>query len=199
MAGRPRGIDDAAILRAAVRVMGRTGPARLTLGAVADEVGLVAGTLSQRFGSKRGLLLAVAEHGVRELAELPARVRAEHPSPLAALAALTAGAWDGVTTAEEYAHHLAFLCADLADPEFRRLALASQQAEAAAVRTLLDEAAAAGELRPGTDPARLAPAVQAAVTGAGLLWAVDREGTFAGRRGAALDAALAPYRREEAP
>ena len=62
-AGRPRGIDDAAILRATVDVIGRVGPVGLTLAAVAAEVGLVPGTLVQRFGSKRGLLLALAEAG----------------------------------------------------------------------------------------------------------------------------------------
>ena len=45
MAGRPRGVDDAVILRAAVEVIGRVGPAKLTLAAVADELGLVPGTL----------------------------------------------------------------------------------------------------------------------------------------------------------
>ena len=66
MAGRPRGVDDAVILRAAVEVIGRVGPAKLTLAAVADEVGLVPGTLVQRFGSKRGLLLALAEQAARD-------------------------------------------------------------------------------------------------------------------------------------
>ncbi|MFG2877756.1 TetR/AcrR family transcriptional regulator [Streptomyces sp. NPDC048337] len=194
MAGRPRGVDDAAILQAAVRVMGRTGPGRMTLAAVAGEVGLVAGTLVQRFGSKRGMLVALAEHSAREVGELRVRVRAEHASPLAALAALTAGAWSAVATAEEFANHLAFLCADLADPELRRLALASQEAEEAAVRALLEEAVVAGELRPGTDADLLARAVQGATTGAGVLWAVDREGTLAGRRLVALDTALHPHR-----
>ncbi|MFJ4778710.1 TetR/AcrR family transcriptional regulator [Streptomyces sp. NPDC088762] len=193
MAGRPRGIDDAAILQAAVRVMGRAGPGGMTLAAVAAEVGLVAGTLVQRFGSKRGMLVALAERSTHEVGELHARVRAEHASPLAALAALMAGAWSAVVTAEEFANHLAFLCADLADPELHRLALTSQQAEGAAVRTLLDEAVAAGELRPETDTALLARSVQEATTGAGVLWAVDREGTLAGRRLAALETSLRPH------
>ncbi|MFJ8012901.1 TetR/AcrR family transcriptional regulator [Streptomyces sp. NPDC096339] len=192
--GRPRGIDDAAILRAAVDVMGRTGPARLTLAAVAKEVGLVPATLSQRFGSKRGLLLALSERGVAEIGRLHERVRAEHASPLDALAALTAGAWSAVVTPEEVANHLAFLCADLADPEFHRLALAAEQAQQDAVRSLLDEAVAAGELRPDTTTALLARSVRQATTGAGVLWAVDREGTFTGRRLDALETTLHPHR-----
>ncbi|MDJ0385895.1 TetR/AcrR family transcriptional regulator [Streptomyces sp. G-G2] len=194
---RPRTIDDDAILRAAVRVMGRAGPAKLTLAAVARECGLVAGTLVQRFGSKRGMLLALAAHGVRDLGELSARVRAEHSSPLDALAALITAAWSPLATPTAYANHLAFLCADLADAEFHRLALDAQRAQRAAVGELLELAHA--ELRPGTDTGALADAVQAAVTGAGLLWAVDREGELAGRQRAALAAALAPYRRRMHP
>ncbi|WP_330332329.1 TetR/AcrR family transcriptional regulator [Streptomyces sp. NBC_00536] len=190
---RPRTVDDAVILRAAVEVMGRTGPAKLTLAAVARECGLVAGTLVQRFGSKRGMLLALAAHGERDLAGLSERVRAEHASALDALAALIAAAWSPLAGPTAYANHLAFLCADLADPEFRRLALDAQRAQHAAVRELLDLARA--ELRPGADTGALADAVQAAVTGAGLLWAVDQEGDLGGRQRAALDRVLAPHRR----
>ncbi|WP_370103536.1 helix-turn-helix domain-containing protein [Streptacidiphilus sp. MAP12-20] len=57
-------MDDSAILAAAVRVMGRTGPVRLTPALIAEEVGLVPGTLMQRFGSKRGLLLALSERSL---------------------------------------------------------------------------------------------------------------------------------------
>ena len=53
-AGRPRGIGDAAILRATIDVIGRVGPVGLTLAAVAGEVGLVPGTLMQRFGIQTG-------------------------------------------------------------------------------------------------------------------------------------------------
>ncbi|MGW6820132.1 TetR/AcrR family transcriptional regulator [Streptomyces sp. NPDC055005] len=196
MAGRPRGVDDATILRAAVDVMGRTGPARLTLAAVAREVGLVPGTLVQRFGSKRGLLLALSEYGVRDVAELRERAVREHASPLDALDALIAAAWSPMAGPEAYANHLAALCTDLADPEFRRHALAAQRAHHEACHTLLTRAAAAGELRPDTDTTALAAAVQAAVTGAGLLWAVDHEGTLAGRQRVALSAALEPHRTE---
>ncbi|MGW7103978.1 TetR/AcrR family transcriptional regulator [Streptomyces sp. NPDC054838] len=194
MAGRPRGVDDATILRAAVGVMGRTGPAGLTLAAVAREVGLVPGTLVQRFGSKRGLLLALARHGAADFAELRERVCREHGSALDALAGLITAAWGPLATPDAYANHLAFLCGDLADPEFRQLALDAQRAQGDACHALLRRAAQAGELRRGTDVTALTEAVRAAVTGAGLLWAVDREGGLAGRQRAALTAALAPYR-----
>src|SRR4051794_26739652 len=86
--GRPRGVENAAILRAAADVIGRVGPVGLTLAVVAREVGLVPGTLVQRFGSKRGLLLALAEQSAKDADALPGRVREEHESALEALAAL---------------------------------------------------------------------------------------------------------------
>src|ERR1700689_2718769 len=107
-AGRPRGIDDAAILRAAVDVIGRGGPVGLTLAAVAAEVGLVPGTLVQRFGSKRGLLIALAERAARDAEASPGRVRTAQESPLAALAALIVAPAASMGTPETFANHLAF-------------------------------------------------------------------------------------------
>ncbi len=194
-AGRPRGIDDATILRAAVDVIGRVGPAGLTLAAVASEVGLVPGTLMQRFGSKRGLLLAIAEQGEREAEALPGRARGDHHSALAALAALIVGPAGSMATPEAFAHHLAFLCIDIADPEFRPHALAVHQAHRRAVEALLTESVTAGELRPGTDVTALAETVQSVASGAGLVWALDREGSLEDRLRRALDAVLSPHRR----
>ena len=61
MSPRPRKASDAEVFAAAHRVMSRLGPGQLTLGAIAAEAGLTPGALVQRFGSKRGLLLVLAE------------------------------------------------------------------------------------------------------------------------------------------
>ncbi|MEU3778334.1 helix-turn-helix domain-containing protein [Streptomyces sp. NPDC032472] len=190
---RPRAVEDGVILRAAAQVMGRVGPAGLTLAAVAREVGLVPGTLVQRFGSKRGLLLALADLSAREADGLTARLRREHTSALDALTALAVEAAAGMETPESFAHHLAFLCMDLADPELYERALAVHQAQGRAVRTLLAEAADSGELRAGTDLAVLVRTVQAITAGAGLTWALDRRGTLAERLREELGAVLSPY------
>lgn len=191
--GRPRGVEDAVILRAAVRVMGRTGPARFTLAAVADEAGVVPATLVQRFGSKRGLLLALADRSARDAGDLAGRVRQEHPSALAALAALTVRSWAAMAGPDSFANHLAFLCTDLTDPELHERALTVHRAHKHAVGALLAEAAGTGELRAGTDAAALAETVQAVVAGAGLTWALEREGTLEERLRRALDAVLSPH------
>ena len=67
--------------------MQRLGPGELTLAEIAAEAGVTAGALAQRFGSKRALLLALAEscHQISRRADL--ELRAEHRSPLAAVRA----------------------------------------------------------------------------------------------------------------
>src|SRR5271156_5774938 len=164
-AGRPRGIDDVAILRATVDVIGRVGPVGLTLAAVASEVGLVPGTLVQRFGSKRGLLLALAERAAKDADAPLGRVRAEHDSALEALAALIVTPTASMATPETFANQLAFLCIDLTDPEFRPHALAVHQAQGRAIEALLAESLQAGDLRPGTDVPALGRSVQAVAAG----------------------------------
>ncbi|WP_328972107.1 TetR/AcrR family transcriptional regulator [Streptomyces sp. NBC_00239] len=190
---RPRGVEDAVILRAAVEVMGRVGPTGLTLAAVAREVGLVPGTLVQRFGSKKGLVLAVAEQSAREADGLPGRAREGGASPLDALDALLVRSAAPMATPENFANHLAFLCADLADPELREHALTVHRAQGRAIEALLAEAVATGALRAGADPVALTESVQAATAGAGLNWALDRQGTLADRIRRELSRVLSPH------
>src|SRR5215470_14861399 len=85
---RPRETTDDAILEAAGRAIAKVGPARLTLAHVAAEVGVAPATLLQRFGSKRGLLLALARQAAAGTGGEYAAIRAAHPSPLAALFAV---------------------------------------------------------------------------------------------------------------
>ncbi|WP_328904760.1 TetR/AcrR family transcriptional regulator (plasmid) [Streptomyces sp. NBC_00441] len=183
------------VFRSAAEVIGRVGPAGLTLAVVAREVGLVPGTLVQRFGSKRGLLLALAERSAKDTEARSGTGRAAHESALGALAALVVEPMALMDAPETYANHLAFLCIDLTDPEFRRHALAIHQAQGRAVEGLLAEALRTGELRAGTDVGALAGSVQAITSGAGLLWALDRRGALAQRVRAELDHLLSPHRR----
>ncbi|MFJ3922166.1 TetR/AcrR family transcriptional regulator [Streptomyces sp. NPDC090022] len=181
------------ILRATAQVMGRVGPTGLTLAAVAREVGLAPATLVQRFGSKRGLLLALAEQSERDAGELAELARQSHDSVLGALAALTTKSAAEMATPESFAHHLAFLCIDLGDPELYERALAVHRTQKRAIEGLLTEAAGAGELRAGTDTAALARTVQAIVAGTGLAWALDREGTLEQRLRHELGVVLSPH------
>jgi len=173
--GRPRTTTDDEILDAAARVVTRSGPARLTLAGVAGEAGLAAATLVQRFGSKRGLLLALAGRGAAGVAGPFEAAAAAHRSPLQALRAALEAMAAFASTPEELANHLALFEMDLRDPDFHRLALGHAAAMLDRARSLLDAAVAAGELEP-CDTARLARAVQVTFNGSLLTWAVHRQG-----------------------
>ena len=82
---RHRTRPDSDVLAATIRVISRVGPTRFTLADVAADVGLAPATLLQRFGSKRGLLLAVAREGAAGAAEYFSQARSGKSSPLSAL------------------------------------------------------------------------------------------------------------------
>lgn len=191
---RPRTINDAEILAAAARTIAREGPANLTLAAVAAEVGLAAATLVQRFGSKRGLLLALVRQAVPELGGSFENARKHHGSPLEALHAALAGVASLVRSPEELANHLAFLQMDLSDPEFRWHAADHARAMRGEIQALLDDALSAGQLAGDTDVRRLARAVQVTYNGALIAWALTGDGELREALRADVDELLRPYR-----
>jgi AcrR family transcriptional regulator len=191
---RPRTASDAHILAATHRAVSRLGPVRLTLAEVAREAGLSPATLVQRFGSKRGLLLAFASQGSTGAGDEIATIGAAHSSPLAGLRAIAACMTGLAPSPEVLANNLAFLQIDLVDPDFHRLALEHARAVRLEIKKLLDAAIKAGELEP-CNTARLAVAVSAMMNGSLLQWAIDRDGTVGDRMQADLDALLRPRMR----
>ncbi len=194
MSPRPRTVTDEAILQATHRAMARLGPVRLTLSEVAKDAGLSAATLVQRFGSKRGLLLAVSTGAAESIEAGFAMLRATHRSPLTTLIAAATFMTGHTDNPEELANHLAFLQIDLTDPDFHRLTLDMSRRTIAGYRTLLQEAVEAGELR-RCDTARLARAVSAVSGGSLINWAIHREGPPGKWVKADLATLLDPYRR----
>jgi AcrR family transcriptional regulator len=193
MSPRPRQASDEDILRATFRAISRVGPVRLTLADVAREAGISAAALVQRFGSKRGLLLAAAAAGSGGEDVLFAGLRARHRSPLAALMGLAECMVMLGSTPEAIANTLAFLQIDLTDPDFYRHALASSQGTRDGIRALVRDAIRAKELVP-CDAARLASAIQATLNGSLLNWAVHRKGPLVAWISRDLKTLLAPYR-----
>ncbi|MFI6056058.1 TetR/AcrR family transcriptional regulator [Streptomyces violascens] len=173
---RPRTTSDAAILAATARAIGAHGPAKLTLAHVGSEAGVSPATLSQRFGSKRGLLLAFAADAAANAAEPYQRARDAHDSPLAALHAVADEFVGHMSTPEEMAHHLGMLQLDLADPEFRAHAVAHTRAVESALQELLADAVVREELPSETDVSRLARAVKITTDGSLLRWALTGDG-----------------------
>jgi AcrR family transcriptional regulator len=188
MSPRPRATSDGDLLAATHRVVSRLGP-NLTLADVAKEAGVSPATLMQRFGSKRGLLLAFAAAGSSDVSQELQAIRAQHSSPLAAVYGVAHCMAAMADTPETLANSLAFLQMDLVDPDFHQHALVHSRAMQAGIKALLDEAVEEGELAP-TDTTRLARAVQAMIGGSLLQWAIDREGRVADRLREDLDALM---------
>jgi len=191
--GRPRTTPDAAVLQASSRVLARFGPSRFTLADIAVEAGLAPATLIQRFGSKRGLLLALAQAAAESADACFLRVRAGHRSPVKALFAAFDEMAAMAATPEALANSLAFLQMDLADPEFRRWTLMNARATTTGFRALLEDAIRAGELR-RCDALGLARLIQAAAHGSMVTWAVYQEGPVADWLRRDMQLLLAPYR-----
>lgn len=189
---RPRTVSDADILAAAARVIGEVGPARLTLALVAQAAGLSAATLVQRFGSRRSLMLHLADSSAAEARAAVERARASSPSPLAAARRVLEAFADLAARPAEMANHLAFLQMDLTDPDFRRLTRRQAQEQERLLRQLLLDAMDIGELRCG-DAGALARTLLTVTNGSLLRWAIMRKGSARRWLRNDLDAVLQPW------
>jgi AcrR family transcriptional regulator len=186
-------VSDEEVFAAAYRAMQRLGPGDLTLAEIAAEAGVTAGALAQRFGSKRALLLALADGAAASAGDLVRGIRAAHRSPLQAVRAYAECLAQLGASPAVLARNLAYLQIDLADPEFRRRLAAQGRATRTALLEVLREAVARGEVKRETDPGALVRAVEVAINGALFTWAFYQEGTAAGFMRAAVDAVLAPH------
>jgi AcrR family transcriptional regulator len=194
MSPRPRETSDADLLAAAARIMQRLSPTQLTLADVAKEAGVVPATLIQRFGTKRNLILTLCRTAPAGCAQAFAAARAKYKSLLQALIELYAEGTSFAPTPEAMANGLAWLQNDLTDPDFHAITLEQFRIIRNETKKFLDDAVAAGELRP-CDTAQLARLVQHANGGAMLAWAVYRQGSVAAYVRREIAALLAPYRR----
>src|SRR5690349_4749622 len=140
MSPRTRTIPDAEVLAATHRVICKVGVAALTLSQVGEEAGLAPATLLQRFGSKRGLLLALRAASVGTVEAEFAEIRADFDSPVAALIASASAVAQAAGSVNEAANHLTFLQADGQDPDFHRHALETARRTRECYRKLIREA-----------------------------------------------------------
>lgn len=191
---RPRQNTDIEILQAAFRAIARLGPARLTLGDVAEEAGVTPAALVQRFGSKRALLLAAAADVSGGHVFIFHQVRAKRRSPVAAILELADCMAVLGSTPDEVANSLAFLQMDLTDAAFLGYARAQAQGMRDGIRALVRDAVAAGELRK-CDTLGVARALHAALNGSILDWTIHREGSMAAWVKRDLKTVLQPWRQ----
>ena len=193
MSPRPRKVSDEDVFAALQRVMSRVGPGELTLAMVAAEVGVTAGALVQRFGSKRALLLAVSAGAADSAGDFIQQLRTSHRSPLAALREYAECMSHLAESPAALTRNLAYLQIDLSDADFRKHLLVQSRATRDGFEELIGEAVAARELVRGTDARKLARTVEAVLSGSLLTWAIYREGTAARWMRERVDEVLAPH------
>jgi AcrR family transcriptional regulator len=193
MVGRPRTASDEQILDAAERAIARHGPAQLTLAHITAEVGLAPATLVQRFGSKRGLLLAVRARSPQTIAQAFAAAVKADGSPMDRLHLALASLVRAIDSPVTLANTLAFMQLDLVDPEFTVIAAEQSRAMRARIRELLVAGTAAGELV-RHDHTRLAQAISTTWSGSLMTWAVDGDGALTDWLRRDIETLLAPYR-----
>ncbi|MFD7152977.1 TetR/AcrR family transcriptional regulator [Kribbella sp. NPDC059898] len=194
---RPRLVSDDVILDATREVLAELGPVKLTLAAVGARVGLAPPTLMQRFGSKRGLLLASAARSPLMVQRLAEAVAGRNTSPLATLRDFALSAVAHIEHREQLGNGLGFVQLDVADPEFRRHALAHSAAIVDSCDRFYRAAVEAGELRAGTDVPALARHTLVCFNGALQVWAVNGWGSLTEFLGQQLDLMIAPYLIQE--
>ena len=179
MRSRRKKVPDSAVFDAVVRVMLHTEADGLTLSAIAAEAGLTAGALVQRFGSKRGLMLAHARHAASTSdiglkTPRPRRGSALHAirrtvDPFAQLAA----------SPEAALRNLSYLQRDLADPDLYANLLEMNRKARKWYQQLVSDAIAARELRADTNAAELSRMIEVTLIGSFLSWTIYREGSAA--------------------
>jgi AcrR family transcriptional regulator len=182
--------SDDEVFAAAQRAMSKRGPHELTLADIAAEAGVSPGRLVQRYGSKRALLLLLAERFAGSAKAVFEGLRAAHPRPLATLRAYAVCMADLAATPEALSRNLAYLQTDLTDPDFRAHLLANARATRREIEALLRAAVAEGEVRRRVDIHGLARAIETVISGSLMTWACYREGPAATWVRRDLDAVL---------
>ncbi len=196
MSPRPRTVDDATILDAATRVLGRIGSERLTLADVGAEAGLSAATLVQRFGSKRELKLSLMRHETHAIDERFVNTMAASDSPLEALFSAAADRFDTKDGPIPVANRLAFVLGNMEDAEFRALAVEDSRRAVQGYKQMIEKAVAAGELVEGyLDSTQLAQTIHATSLGSLVTWSISPNGNLRSRVRRDLDVLLRPFRR----
>lgn len=186
--GRPRKVSDEALVAACGRVVGRHGPG-FTLAQVAAEAGVAVGTVSGRFGSKQGLLVAMMTSAATGVEHRMRTAAAAHEDAVEAVTAAVLVTAEGLDDPGTVTNHLAQLGVDLADSELREGLRHLRER----VQRVLARLLAAAALPGAPSPARAARIVAATAQGAQLDWALSPRGRLTDRLRADLRAVLTAW------
>jgi AcrR family transcriptional regulator len=190
---RPRKVSDDEVFAASYRAMSRLGPGELTLAAIAEEAGVTAGALVQRFGSKRSLLLALSGRYANSTMDMFAGLRTAAKSPLAAIRAYGDCLAQMAVSPAALARSLSYLQIDLTDPDFRKHLEVQARATRSELVALIGAAIESRELTRQTNPRQLARTIEAVLAGSMMAWAHYQEGSAGQWMRQDLEAVLAPF------
>lgn len=192
---RPRLVSDHDVFAAFDAAIAEHGPNGVTLGLVAQRLGVTAPALMRRFGSKQGLFAAFMQ---QQLAAQPEMLRAlvdAHADPMHALLALSGHTRPYSMKRAAYLRHLASFFLQLADdPALVPVIARWFEGERRWMAERLADALGAGALRPDTPVSDLARTLQAALHGARFQWATGGKGTESTWSRREMEAVLAPWR-----
>lgn len=189
MSPRPRRNADSEIFEAVRRLKAHRGPEELTLADVALEIDLTPGGLVQRFGSKRGLLLAASRAETDATRDRLAAIRAGAASPMAAIYAWAESETVPAGRTADLLRRRLWEAWELADPDFRPLRKRRAKETRRALESWVAEAIEFGEI-PRGDAERIARTIELTARGSVELWARQREGRPSDRLKEDLRAAL---------
>ncbi len=161
----------AAILKAATELASTRGLAGLSIGDLADAVGMSKSGLYAHFASKEDLQLATIGAATEVFIASVVTPAFQQPEPLAQLEALCDGFLDYVEQ-RVFPGGCFFVAASVEfGPRTGRVhdaIAASQQQWSGLLRSVAERALDAGQLRPGTDPVQLAFELGAVLAGANV-------------------------------
>lgn len=182
-------MSDDAIYLAGLQVLAVHGSAGLTLGRVAQVLGVTPAAVRQRFGSKRGFLVEMSRRRVEQTERRFAAARATFASPLEALQAAFVAEMDQIGEPKQIANAFSAYTDNIDDPEMRAAFATELAAMERHIGELLEEAVRAGELAVTVTP-HLVSAVLAAVEGTMLIWAITPRGDIKARIHDAVEVVL---------
>lgn len=164
-------MSDDAIYLAGLQTLAEHGSDGLTLGRVAQVLGVTPAAVRQRFGSKRGFLVEMAKRRVEQTERRFATARAAFQSPLEALQAAFVAELDQIAEPHQVANAFSAYTNNIGDPEMRAAFATELATMERHISELLTEAAERGEVAGPVTP-ELVSTVLAAVEGTMLIWAI---------------------------
>lgn len=193
--GRPRQVEDEAVFAAMAAVLLRTGWPRMTVQAIAAELGVTPAALRQRFGAREDMFTAFYAWHTESLKAEAARPPEPEGPVLDVLVAQARASVAGIETPEQMRNAMSPFTEMTLTPEILGMARERFAAALDQSAALLDRAQARGEIR-GADPRDLARRLRDALMGASLAWSLTGEGVIADEMAVTVERLLAPYLTE---